>query len=307
MLCIFNILVISTIQNYQLKSAIQFNYAISTEYRIITSATLKMASQEETDDDAYQHISYIEGYNDGDKIRERMDQEFRDVKMRLSDIFKVLKCCVVTITFLLVAIFILLIIIFIHSNATHEAIENKSDSDEPLHSLSHPSHEPTSPTTRSIVSTTMNWSTPPATSSIPLTTTPIVCGDGWVDGHSVGMGCLLFKKTLKSHSEAKTFCQGYQNSALVEVYSPDQLNFLRGKLSALGSDWWGGATDERTEGSWHWPRSGAGVVQGVWAPGYPSRNSNQNFFCFSQQFDFYGVDVDNSDGRFRKYPICQKL
>ena len=104
-----------------------------------------MARQEETDDDAYQHISYIEGYNDGDKIRERMDQEFRDVKMRLSDIFKVLKCFVVTITFLLVAIFILLIIIFIHSNATHEAIENKSDSDEPLHSLSHPSHEPTSP------------------------------------------------------------------------------------------------------------------------------------------------------------------
>ena len=127
---------------------------MSTEYRIITPATratLKMAGQEETDDDAYQHISYIEGYNDGDKIRERMEQEFRVVKMRLSDIFKVLTCLVVTITFLLVAIFILLIIIFIYSNATNEAIENKSDSDEPLHSCSHPSHEPTSPTTRSIV------------------------------------------------------------------------------------------------------------------------------------------------------------
>ena len=195
MLCIFNILVISTIQNYQLKSAIQFNYAISTEYRIITPAILKMAIQEETDDDAYQHISYIEGYNDGDKIRERMDQEFRDVKMRLSDIFKVLKFCVVTITFLLVAIFILLIIIFIHSN--------KSDSDEPLHSLSHPSHEPTSPTTRSIVSTTMNWSTPPATSSIPLTTTPIVCDDGWVDGHSVGMGCLILIPKLKHFARGR--------------------------------------------------------------------------------------------------------
>ena len=131
-------------------------------------------------------------------------------------------------------------------------------------------------------STTITWSTPPATSSVPLTTTPIMCDDGWVDGHSVGMGCLLFKKTLKSHPEAKTFCQGQgRTSALVEVYSPDQLNFLRGKLSVLGSDWWGGATDERREGSWHWPRSGAGVVQGVWARGYPSRDSNQNFFCFS--------------------------
>ena len=90
-----------------------------------------------------------------------------------------------------------------------------------------------------------------------------MCDDGWVDGHSVGMGCLLFKKTLKSHPEAKTFCQGQgRTSALVEVYSPDQLNFLRGKLSVLGSDWWGGATDERREGAWRWPRSGAGVVQG---------------------------------------------
>ena len=50
-------------------------------------------------EDGYK-IDYQEDYNDGDKIRERMDQQFSEARIRSNDIYKVLKYATAIIVYL---------------------------------------------------------------------------------------------------------------------------------------------------------------------------------------------------------------
>ena len=49
-------------------------------------------------------VSYDEDYNDGNKLRKRMEEQFKDVKKRTNDIFKVLKYSLIILLCLLVVI-----------------------------------------------------------------------------------------------------------------------------------------------------------------------------------------------------------
>ena len=66
-------------------------------------------------EDGYK-LDYQEDYNDGDKIRERMDQQFSEARMRSQNIYNVLKCAVVLILCLLLVIICLLILTVILVN-----------------------------------------------------------------------------------------------------------------------------------------------------------------------------------------------
>ena len=49
-------------------------------------------------------VSYDEDYNDGNKLRKRMDEQFKDVNKKTNDIFKVLKYSLIVLLCLLVVI-----------------------------------------------------------------------------------------------------------------------------------------------------------------------------------------------------------
>ena len=60
-------------------------------------------------------VTYNEDYNDGDKLRERMDKQFSEVRRRLTDVLKVLQWALVTIAVLVTVIICLLAVILVNT------------------------------------------------------------------------------------------------------------------------------------------------------------------------------------------------
>ena len=114
-------------------------------------------------EDGYK-LDYQEDYNDGDKIRERMDQQFSEARMRTRDIYTVLKCAVVIILCLLLVIICLLIVILINSIEDQIDIQNETS-------------------TSSEVTCYEN--------------------EGWFDLSEHGLGCLLFHGEKANFAVAK--------------------------------------------------------------------------------------------------------
>ena len=55
------------------------------------------------------------------------------------------------------------------------------------------------------------------------------CDSGWLDGSSVGLGCLMFGTDPMTFLEANKFC--YKNSAhLVEILSEAQMDYMKVEL-----------------------------------------------------------------------------
>ena len=65
--------------------------------------------------DSDYRITYNEDYNDGDKLRERMDKQFSEVRRRLTDVLKVLQWALVTIAVLVTVIICLLAVILVNT------------------------------------------------------------------------------------------------------------------------------------------------------------------------------------------------
>ena len=65
--------------------------------------------------DSDYRVTYNEDYNDGDKLRERMDQQFSEVRRRLTDVLKVLQWALVTIAVLVTVIICLLAVILVNT------------------------------------------------------------------------------------------------------------------------------------------------------------------------------------------------
>ena len=65
--------------------------------------------------DSDYRVTYNEDYNDGDKLRERMDKQFSEVRRRLSDVLKVLQWALVTIAVLVTVIICLLAVILVNT------------------------------------------------------------------------------------------------------------------------------------------------------------------------------------------------
>ena len=65
--------------------------------------------------DSDYRVTYNEDYNDGDKLRERMDKQFSEVRRRLTDVLKVLQWALVTIAVLVTVIICLLAVILVNT------------------------------------------------------------------------------------------------------------------------------------------------------------------------------------------------
>ena len=65
--------------------------------------------------DSDYRATYNEDYNDGDKLRERMDKQFSEVRRRLTDVLKVLQWALVTIAILVTVIICLLAVILVNT------------------------------------------------------------------------------------------------------------------------------------------------------------------------------------------------
>ena len=119
------------------------------------------------------------------------------------------------------------------------------------------------------------------------------CEDGWVsDGDLLGMGCLWFEKLPMNYTKARIICND-MDAHMVEVHTRAQFSFLRGILESIGgSTWWGGASDEISEGTWLWENSETTVQNWIWASqgSQPSGDTKENALCFHGPFDYYAAD-----------------
>ena len=112
-----------------------------------------------------------------------------------------------------------------------------------------------------------------------------------------------------NYDEAKRWCSG-KNAYLIEIHTPQQMEFIKLKLRTLASAqsgwglWWGGGS-KKTEGEdscWVWGNSGKLVQDFVWDNGQP--NQDGPFFCFDSGDPGYNGVACRKDSTFR--PICQK-
>ena len=101
------------------------------------------------------------------------------------------------------------------------------------------------------------------------------CQDGWVDGRSVGLGCLLADITTADMNltSAQAVCQSYgQAGRLIEITSQDQISFLQIFLTEVELEWgesdygpgfiwwWLGLNDREVEGEFVWPVAGRATL-----------------------------------------------
>ena len=127
------------------------------------------------------------------------------------------------------------------------------------------------------------------------------------------------------YEEAISFCKA-KHSSLVEIESPEQIDFITEKLKSISNKvewqywsnggssgqwkaWWGGATDKDHENKWKWTISKVTIQDFVWGDGEPNDNNGngdgEDFFCFiitSEESDYYGNDCSGS----MNYPLCQQ-
>ena len=135
------------------------------------------------------------------------------------------------------------------------------------------------------------------------------CDIGWIDGHLVHLGCLLFGNDKMNWTQAATFCEK-KNSRLVEIEDTTQKMFITNYIKIINAinnakiSWWTGGTEDDKE-NWLWAQSRLPIQDFVWAPGQPVRNNtNTKSLCLynsnNYSLDAYGCFITAS-----LKPICQ--
>ena len=123
------------------------------------------------------------------------------------------------------------------------------------------------------------------------------CDSGWIDGRSVGLGCIFISDSGMNYATSIQFCSD-KESHLIEIHSPQQREFVASRLSV--NTFWVGATNPNEKTTWYWTVSGEVVKDFIWNTGEPG--TEYKFLCLANS-GFYGHDcTDNT-----RYPICQKL
>ena len=133
------------------------------------------------------------------------------------------------------------------------------------------------------------------------------CDKGWLDGHSVEMGCMKLGTEPMSLADANAYCQG-EKAFLIEILTSPQMEFLIGQLELFETvvgvrGYWGGGSDFNRDGAWYWSSSLHPVEDFVWALGQPDGGADQNYMAFFTANDYYACDIDTHD---QYYPICQR-
>ena len=88
--------------------------------------------------DSDYRVTYNEDYNDGDKLRERMDKQFSEVRRRLTDVLKVLQWALVTIAVLVTVIICLLAVILVNTEDSFHPEDCPTDITTPRAPLARP-------------------------------------------------------------------------------------------------------------------------------------------------------------------------
>ena len=66
------------------------------------------------------------------------------------------------------------------------------------------------------------------------------CLEGWVDGRSVGLGCLLADQATQqfNYNEAQAACQSYgETGRLIEITNQEQMSFIQSYLAEVEAEW----------------------------------------------------------------------
>ena len=230
------------------------------------NATRREAYDDDDDDDPYK-IYYTLGRNNEEAIK-RQEENIKQIKKGQLDNFKVFKCAFIFLGCLQTAILILLLVntFQFHTSAAPASVA--------------PARQNT-------------------------TDADVGCDAGWVDTEAAGLGCVRFKGTAVSYSEANEYCQ-HRGAHLIEILTPIQLDWLRNQLKdidAIDHYWFGGATDQKKEGKWIWTHSNIPVNSFVWRTGEPSGDNSVNHLCFHKDNDYFAGDYTNES---HCSIICQK-
>ena len=91
--------------------------------------------------------------------------------------------------------------------------------------------------------------------------------EGWVDGDSVGLGCLYFhEQSTMNYSEAKEYCNNHYAQLVEFENEEEQMNFVKNAVQADGF-WWCGF-GKFLENQW---KNGHGGTAGEPYSIYPSK------------------------------------
>ena len=138
------------------------------------------------------------------------------------------------------------------------------------------------------------------------------CPEGWIQATSVDMGCLLPNRNeAMTWEAANVYCQKEENAALVELQTPDQMDYLIMELNSIEETlgtafYWAGASDVGREGTWIWSSSLEPVEDFVWGPGEPASGYAGNCLVLISGYGYKGID-GSCEELYKWYPICQKM
>ena len=243
----------------------------------------------------YYKVSYDEDYNDGNKLRKRMDEQFKDVNKKTNDIFKVLKYSLIILLCLLVVIVCLGAVTLANTQKKTSGGRNETE------------NRGNSPIGKE-------------------------CDKGWFDGSSVGLGCLLFTFPHDflpmAVGPAIKYCEiNYKYSRLIELDNDDQLKFLSSNTDKMhtflklnpkytflsGASFNGTMVNGNFSGSWMWNTSETHVQDWVWRgdlPIVPTDLPRRRFLAFQHQDgkSFLGSPFPflRTNPRTKIVPLCQK-
>jgi len=149
------------------------------------------------------------------------------------------------------------------------------------------------------------------------------CQEGWVDGSTVGLGCLYADINDLGDDEpsGEKDCLGFGESGrLVEIYNQEQLEFLQSMLAQIEEEnqmdgnvwWWIGLNDRAEEGNFVWP-SGATPGFTNWdveyGEPYPDIEDYEYDCVEMQSAQFFSLlwMTMNCDDNLNTVPVCQLL
>ena len=136
------------------------------------------------------------------------------------------------------------------------------------------------------------------------------CPSGWVDGSSVGMGCLGYYPTGFNWTEAQDFCsQKPHDSHLVEIKNQDQQDFLvslllSGEINAI-TMFIGLFKPPNGHRNWTWAWSMESANFTSWYPSEPTGDGNFAFIHQDYGYNWLDTDEKTSPPMEPEDALCQ--
>merc|ERR1712112_32428 len=98
--------------------------------------------------------------------------------------------------------------------------------------------------------------------------------------------------------QASSMCQMGSNSALLEITSEMQMEFIQMEMGTGADDhpppyysWWIAGTDVGINGQWFWIASRTDVEDFVWASGFPNSKADDNCMCLTRDSSHLGENL----------------